>query len=87
MIIFVCLFQKYAEARQLYQMIHSEVRNASPRLSRFLNWELLRLDLLELLDAPVYFCQSSSYRTEIVQRILSLFVSYKKERGLFIPRF
>ncbi|XP_035217929.1 integrator complex subunit 8-like isoform X2 [Stegodyphus dumicola] len=72
--------KKYGEARLLYQMIHSEVRNASPRLSRFLNWELLRLDLLEVLDTPVHICQSSSYRTEIVQRILSLLVSYKKER-------
>lgn len=73
--------QKYSEVRQLYQMIQSEVRNSSPRLSRFLNWEHLRLDLLEILDTPVHVCQSSSYRAEIVQRIMSLLASYKKERG------
>ncbi|GFW91596.1 integrator complex subunit 8 [Trichonephila clavipes] len=72
--------KKYSEVRQLYQMIHSEVRNASPRLSRFLNWEHLRLDLLEVLDTPVHVCQSTTYRAEIVQRIMSLLASYKKER-------
>ncbi|GIY33509.1 integrator complex subunit 8 [Caerostris darwini] len=72
--------KKYNEVRQLYQMIQSEVRNASPRLSRFLNWENLRLDLLEVLDAPVHVCQSPAYRAEIVQRIMSLLASYKKER-------
>ncbi|XP_054721357.1 integrator complex subunit 8-like isoform X2 [Uloborus diversus] len=77
--------KKYGEARHLYQMIHSEIRNASPRLSRFLNWELLRLDLLEVLDTPVHICQSSTYRTDIVQRILTLLVSYKKERGKVPP--
>ncbi|CAL1286239.1 unnamed protein product [Larinioides sclopetarius] len=72
--------KKYSEVRQLYQMIQSEVRNSSPRLSRFLNWEHLRLDLLEILDMPVHVCQSSHYRAEIVQRIMSLLASYKKER-------
>ncbi|XP_042907329.1 integrator complex subunit 8 isoform X2 [Parasteatoda tepidariorum] len=72
--------KKYHEARLLYQMIQTEVRNTSPRLSRFLNWEHLRVDLLEVLDSPFHFCQSSSYRAEIVQRIMTLLASYKKER-------
>ncbi|KAG8179600.1 hypothetical protein JTE90_025765 [Oedothorax gibbosus] len=72
--------KKYGEVRQLYQMINSEVRNSSPRLSRFLKWENLRLDLLEVLDTPVHVCQPATYRSDIVQRILTLLASYKKER-------
>lgn len=74
--------KKYGEARQLYRMIEKETRNSVPRLIRFLTWEVLRIDLLEVLDAPVYICQPSHHRGEIVTGVLSCFKALNQEREI-----